>query len=123
MLDPVKTISIFQKQPDPKTFKAGETIFEIGESGEAMFGIIEGEVDIFFNEKLVETLTKGDIFGQGVMVHMDSKRASTAIAKTDCQLGYLQKPRFLFAVQETPEFAIEVMRSYSNRLRHLRNTI
>ncbi|CAN1212771.1 Cyclic nucleotide-binding domain-containing protein [Tumidithrix helvetica PCC 7403] len=123
MLDPVKTISIFQKTPDPKFYKAGETIFEVGQVAVAMFGIIEGEVDILVHDKIVETLSKGDIFGQGALVHDDSIRSSTAIAKTDCQLAYLQRLQFLFAVQETPEFAIEVMRSYSNRLRHIRETL
>ncbi|MFM8309662.1 MAG: cyclic nucleotide-binding protein, partial [Microcystis aeruginosa] len=45
---------------------------------------------------------------------------STAIAKTDCKLAYLNQPQFLFAVQETPMFAIKVLRSYSDRFRKLK---
>ncbi|MEE3717911.1 cyclic nucleotide-binding domain-containing protein [Tumidithrix elongata RA019] len=123
MLDPVKTISIFQKTPDPKTFKAGETIFEAGQTGDAMYGIIEGEVNMVVNAKVIETLTKGKLFGEGALIHDDHKRASTAIAKTDCQLAYLPKLEFLFAVQETPEFALQVMRNYSDRLRQARETL
>ncbi len=34
MLSPVVTVSIFQKQPDPKPFSAGEVIFEEGQPGD-----------------------------------------------------------------------------------------
>ena len=46
-------------------------------------------------------------------------RTYTAIAKTDCQLAFLDRERFLFAVQETPMFALKVMKSYSERLNRL----
>lgn len=120
MLEPVRTIAIFQKQPFPQNFLAGEIIFSQGEPGEVVYGILEGEVEMFVNGKLVETIARGDIFGEGALVHPDRSRASTAVAKTDCQLAFLDRERFLFAVQQTPMFALEVMRSYSDRLRRLK---
>ena len=85
-----------------------------------MYGIIFGEVEMCLNGKVVETIKEGDIFGQGALVHQDHKRASTAIAKTECQLAFLNREHFLFAVQQTPMFALEVMRSYSDRFRRLK---
>ncbi|MDJ0800823.1 MAG: cyclic nucleotide-binding domain-containing protein [Calothrix sp. MO_167.B12] len=120
MLKPAKTVEIYQKSPSPKTYAAGEVIFKAEEVGEVMYGVIEGEVDIWVNDKVVETISTGDVFGEGALVHQDHKRASTAIAKTDCQLGFLNREHFLFAVQQTPMFALEVMRSYSDRLRRLK---
>ncbi len=120
MLQPVKTVELYQKPPSPKTYGAGEVIFKIGELGELMYGVIEGEVDIWINDKVVETIKTGDVFGEGALVHENHQRASTAIAKTNCLLGFLDREHFLFAVQQTPMFAIEVMRSYSDRLRRLK---
>lgn len=120
MLSPVVTVSIFQKQPDPQAYSAGQVIFEEGQPGDFMFGILEGEVEILVNGKVVETITSGDIFGMGVLVGIKN-RAYTAIAKTECKLAYLDEKRFLFAVQETPMFALNVIKKYSERLSRLQH--
>ncbi|MBN3944704.1 MAG: cyclic nucleotide-binding domain-containing protein [Nostoc sp.] len=122
MLSPVVTVSIFQKQPNPKAFSAGQAIFEQGESGDEMYGILEGEVDILVNGKVVETIEKGEVFGAGILVGVQ-KRNYTAIAKVDTKLGFLNEQGFLFAVQETPMFALQVMKSYSERLSRLQRMV
>ncbi len=123
MLSPVKTVEIFQTSPSPKIFAAGEIIFSDGDSGDVMYGLLEGKVEISVNGKILETIYQGDIFGEGALVHLDSKRASNAIAKTDCKLAFMERKNFLFAVQQTPMFALEVMRSYSDRIRRLRQSV
>ncbi|MBW4686452.1 MAG: cyclic nucleotide-binding domain-containing protein [Komarekiella atlantica HA4396-MV6] len=115
MLSPVVTVSIFQKQPNPQVFSAGQIIFEEGQPGNFMYGILEGEVDILVNSKVVETIETGEVFGVGVLVGVKN-RTYTAIAKTECKLAFLDEQGFLFAVQETPVFSIKVMKSYSERL-------
>jgi CRP-like cAMP-binding protein len=122
MLSPVVTVSIFQKQPDPKVFSAGEVIFEEGQSGDNMYGIVEGEVDILINGKVVETVKTGEVFGVGVLVGVKN-RTYTAVAKVDTKLGFLDEKGFLFAVQETPMFALKVMKSYSERLTRLQHIV
>jgi CRP/FNR family transcriptional regulator, cyclic AMP receptor protein len=122
MLEPAQVVEIFQKQPELKTFHAQETIFQAGDEADYMYGIISGEVDMQHHGKILETLKPGDIFGVGGIIEA-GQRLNTAIAKTDCQLAYLDRQHFLFAVQETPMFAIEVMRHYSLRLHHLEKAI
>ncbi|MGQ4649644.1 cyclic nucleotide-binding domain-containing protein [Lyngbya aestuarii] len=123
MLTPAETVIIFQKQPEPQVFSAGQVIFEEGQPGDIMYGIIEGEVELFIDGKVVETIKHGDVFGEGALVQETGDRASTAIAKTDCRLATLDEERFLFAVQETPMFALGVIRSYSTRLRRLKREV
>lgn len=120
MLEPARTVSIFQKEPKHLQFLAGDVIFEIGQPGDVMYGIIEGEVNLVVNGKVVERIQAGDVFGEGVLVHPSRVRASTAVAKTNCTLVCLDEKRFLFAIQNTPMFAIEIMRSFSERLRKLK---
>jgi CRP-like cAMP-binding protein len=115
MLSPVLTLQIFQKQPDPKTFNAGEIIFQEGQPGDCMYGILDGEVEVIVNSKVVETITPGEVFGVGILVGVNN-RTYTAVAKSNCKLAYLDEAGFLFAVQETPTFALKVMKSYSERL-------
>jgi CRP-like cAMP-binding protein len=114
MLSPVITLSIFQKQPNPQVCSAGQVIFEEGQPGDFMFGIVEGEVDILVNNKVVETISAGEVFGTGVLVGVKN-RTYTAIAKTDC--------KFLFAVQETPMFALNVIKNYSERLSRMQHML
>ena len=123
MLSPVKTVEIFQTSPEPQSFKAGDVIFKAGDAESIMYGIVEGEIEISVNGKVLEKIEQGDIFGEGALVHADSKRASTATAKTDCKLAVMERDKFLFAVQQTPMFALEIMRSYSNRIRKLRQSV
>jgi len=122
MLSPVVTISIFQKQPDPQTFSAGQVIFEEGQSGDFMYGILEGKVDILVNGKVVESIDVGEVFGVGMLVGIKN-RTYTAIANVDTKLAFLDEEKFLFAVQETPMFALKVMKSYSERLARLQHIL
>jgi CRP/FNR family transcriptional regulator, cyclic AMP receptor protein len=120
MLSHSRTVEIFQMQPGPQSFGQGETIFNEGEKGQVMYGVLEGEVSLVINNRAVETILTGDVFGEGALVDPDRLRASTAIAKTDCKLAVLNLERFLFVVQETPQFALNVMRSMSDRLRNFK---
>jgi CRP-like cAMP-binding protein len=122
MLEPIQTITIFQKQPGPVIFSPGQVIFQEGQAGDCMYGVVEGEVDLLVNGRVVETIEAGNVFGTGVLIGIKN-RTYTAITKTDCKLAYLDQTRFLFAVQETPVFAIEVIRNYSERLNRLRQEV
>ena len=122
MLEPAQTVLIFQSQPELKKYSAGETIVREGESGDCMYGLIEGTVEISVNGKVVETITPGEVFGTGALVGIH-QRTYTAIAKQDSQLAYLDQHRFLFAIQETPLFALNVMKSYSERLSRLAHQV
>ncbi|WP_414566548.1 MULTISPECIES: Crp/Fnr family transcriptional regulator [unclassified Anabaena] len=122
MLDPVQTITIFQKQPDPKIFTANQVIFDEGQTGDYMYGVLDGKVDLSVNGKVVEIIQPGDVFGTGVLVGIKN-RTYTATAQTDCKLAFLDEHRFLFAVQETPMFALLVIRSYSERLSRLNHHV
>ena len=122
MTNPALTVSILQKQSEPKTFSAGETIFREGDPADWMYGILSGEVFLLVNGKVVETMETGAVFGTGALVEVKD-RTYSAIAKTDCELAYLDRQHFLFAVQETPMFALEVMKSYSERISRLAHMV
>jgi CRP/FNR family transcriptional regulator, cyclic AMP receptor protein len=120
MLSAAETVKIFQKVGDERSFPAGSIIFRSGEPGDVMYGILEGEVSLEIDDFVVETFRVGEVFGEGALIDPSGLRASTAIARTDCKLAALDRQRFMFAVQETPMFAINVMRSYAERLRAIK---
>jgi CRP-like cAMP-binding protein len=63
----------------------------------------------------VEQIGPGEIFGEMALIY-GTPRAATAKAKTACQVAPITKKTFLFLVQETPFFAIAVMRALADRL-------
>ncbi|NER84017.1 MAG: cyclic nucleotide-binding domain-containing protein [Leptolyngbya sp. SIO1D8] len=117
-----RTIQLFSKVPNNLEFKAGEIIFQAGDIGTVMYGLMEGSVEFQVDGKVVEIIESGDVFGEGALVQPNATRASTAIAKTDCKLAVLDEERFKFLIENTPMFALDVMRSYSNRLRHFKQS-
>ena len=64
MLKPIETIKILQNNGQIQCLTAGEIIFQQGTEGQVMYGIIEGEVEMLVNDKIVETIQQGDVFGQ-----------------------------------------------------------
>lgn len=103
---------------DSTAFAAGQTIFSEGQPGDLMFVVKGGEVDVVVHGKVVETLGAGGILGEMALIDRNP-RSATAVAKTDCDLVPINEGRFQFLVQQTPYFAIEVMRVLANRLRHM----
>jgi CRP/FNR family cyclic AMP-dependent transcriptional regulator len=68
-------------QLDLVNFAAGETIFEYGEPGAAIYVISSGEVEVFFKndtgERIVlEVATRGDFFGELSMLDQGTRSAS-----------------------------------------------
>lgn len=123
MLNPAETVKLFQSQSQSVLYPAGTVIFEAGQTGHEMYGILAGEVALSLHGKVLETLNQGDVFGEGALVQPDGSRYTTAIAKTDCTLACMNREHFLFAIQETPLFALEIVRSLSDRLRRLKHQI
>ncbi|WP_035984937.1 cyclic nucleotide-binding domain-containing protein [Leptolyngbya sp. KIOST-1] len=117
MLEPIQVIELLATTPNHQTYGAGDTIFEIGTPGNYMYGVMEGTVELWVAGAVVETISTGDVFGEGALVQIPHVRASTAVAKTDCRLALVDEAHFKFLVQETPLFALEVIRSLSTRLR------
>ncbi|HEY9737901.1 MAG TPA: cyclic nucleotide-binding domain-containing protein [Trichocoleus sp.] len=120
MLEPARSIEFFYKLSEPQSVAPGEVIFKQGETGEVMYGILEGEVELWVNDKVAEVIRAGDVFGEGALVQDERNRASTAIARTSCRLVFVDRERFLFLIQETPLFALQIIRSFSTRLRQLK---
>lgn len=120
MLEPSDVIDLFFNHLKTHQVKAGDVIFTQGEKGEIMFALMKGEVELKMEDKVLETIHQHDIFGEGALVQTDHLRYTTAVAKTDCQLAELNRERFMFLIQETPLFALEVIRSLSSRTRRLK---
>jgi CRP-like cAMP-binding protein len=109
---------LFEHASDAKPVAAGTTIFHTGDERDYMYAVLEGQVDIVVNGRVVETVVSGGIFGEMALIEKD-QRTATAIARTDATVVAVDERRFLFLIQQTPNFALHVMRVLSDRLRRM----
>jgi CRP/FNR family cyclic AMP-dependent transcriptional regulator len=99
-----------------ESFTAGDVIFSQGDEGTSMYIVAEGEVDVSYDERRSVRLGVGESFGE--MSLIDKRpRSATVTAVTDVTLAPISQGSFLVLVHDTPYFALEVMRSLSDRLR------
>ena len=103
-------------------FAPGDLIFRSGETGDCMFGLLEGSVELSWNDESgQEVIQAGDVFGAGALVTPEHRRYGNARALSDCRVLVMNREKFLFAVQESPMFAIELLGSIDQRLRQLKD--
>ena len=112
------TIDLFRNEKNFITIPAGEVIFHKGGVADYMYAVLEGEVEISINGKLMDTTSSGGIVGEMALIS-STPRSATAIAKTECKLVVIDQNRFMFLVQQTPFFAINVMRIMTERIKKL----
>lgn len=99
-----------------RNFKAGEVIFQVGDSAEELFIVKSGKVEICLGNRLLETVPELSIFGEMALVD-HSPRSATVVALTDATIVPVGEKQFLFLVSQTPHFALNVMRVLAQRLR------
>jgi CRP-like cAMP-binding protein len=109
---------LFSHETDLLSVPAGQTLFEVGEAGTMMYVLKSGTMDILVRSKVVETAEPGALIGEMALIDK-GPRAATAVAHTDCELVAIDLRRFLFLVQQTPNFAIHVMHVMADRLRKI----
>ena len=108
---------VFRDAKETKSVPAGAVIFKEGDSGNEMYGIVEGEVELVSPTGVVAKLGPDDVFGEMAIVDHETRMA-TATALVDTTLAVVDRQRFLWLIHETPTFALQVMHTMAERLRH-----
>ncbi len=105
-----------------REYKAGETIFREGEAGSELYVIAKGHVRVLSGNRLLETLSDNEIFGEMALID-SSPRSATVVAETDVVVAPISEKQYLFLVRHTPYFALKVMRVLAHRLRHQNKSV
>ena len=109
---------LFRQESNTVQLAPGDFLFKEGEKGDQMYVLLEGEVDIFLGDFVLETAGPGALIGEMALID-DSPRTANVVAKTPAKLAQIDPRRFHFLVQQTPHFATHVMKILANRLRHM----
>lgn len=109
-------VELFRHQVDLQAVPAGQALFKEGERGNFMYVLMSGTAEIIVCNRVMETAVPGTIVGEMGIID-DSARSATVVAKSDCKFLPIERERFIFLVQQKPEFAMHVIRVMADRLR------
>ena len=111
-------INIFKNASNFQIYEPGAVIFQRGEQSDCMYAVVDGEIDILVDGKVIDTARAGSLIGEMALID-NSPRSATAQAKTQVKVVPVSQKHFLFMVQQTPFFSIQVMQIMAERLRRL----
>jgi CRP/FNR family cyclic AMP-dependent transcriptional regulator len=96
----------------------GDVVFSQGDSGALMYGVVSGAVELRDGDSPLATIGPEGTFGELAIID-HSPRSLTAVATEESRVAVIDERTFLFLVQETPMFALQVMRALTARIRQL----
>ena len=103
------------------TFLAGQQIFKEGDSGDGIYIVKEGtvEISVAMNQNVRRTFAKlgpGEMFGEMAVLELKPRSAS-AIAATQTEVYFIPREELLLMLGDSPALSLELLRDISQRLR------
>jgi len=95
---------------------AGSVVFNKGDTGDCMYIVQAGVIDMMIGDKVIETIGENQALGFMSMID-EQPRSSTARAKEACELSLIDARTFRFMVDEVPNFATYIMSMLARRIR------
>lgn len=114
--------SLFRHETETVNFAAGDAILRCGEISGVMYVLIEGEAEIKVADQVVFVVSPGGLLGELSLID-HAPGSADVVAKTACKLVAIDSHRFRFLVQQTPNFALEVMKIIAERLRAMNQRV
>src|SRR5262245_50734724 len=101
-------------------YKAGDVVFRDGETGEEMYIVNSGAVEVIKEVEgrrtVLSRLEKGDFFGEMAILEALPRSATVDVVE-DAVLIRINKATFETLLKSNIEIAIRMLRKYSIRLR------
>lgn len=103
-------------------FEPGETIFDQGDPGDAMYVILSGSVELASgtgsDKYVLFRLNPGDFFGEAEII-TDQPRSGSATAVGRTQVMPIEREEFLERIRARPDLALFILEAMSVRLQNL----
>jgi CRP-like cAMP-binding protein len=112
-------VAMFSDELRTLRLEAGEVLFKNGDRGGNMYVVRSGTLTIRSGSVIYEDVGPGGMVGEMGIVESNLPRSAMVYARTPAELVEVDQHRFLALVDETPSFALAVMRVLSRRLRRM----
>jgi hypothetical protein len=108
-------------------YMENETVIRQGDSGETVFLVVEGSVEVVKEtedgaQRVLDRIGIGDAFGEMSLLE-GITRSATIRTLEPCRFLTLHKQEFNETVMEYPEIALKICAILSRRIRHLHNEL
>jgi CRP/FNR family transcriptional regulator, cyclic AMP receptor protein len=100
---------------DELDLPAGKEMATEGDRGREFFVLLEGEADVTKGGKLINTMKKGDFFGEIALVTKMPRTASVT-AKTDVEVLVITERDFGALLKRSPEVGRQVAEALAERV-------
>jgi CRP/FNR family transcriptional regulator, cyclic AMP receptor protein len=97
-------------------FPAGSTIFVKGDTGDCMYVVQSGIIEMVIGDRVIEVCGPNEAIGFMSVID-DAPRSSTARVKETCEVSIIDRRKFRFMVDEVPNFALYIMGAMARRIR------
>ncbi|MBI2323541.1 MAG: cyclic nucleotide-binding domain-containing protein [Chloroflexi bacterium] len=112
---PAAEVQALAPRAEPMDVPAGATVFAEGESGDALYVVVSGELEVLSGEERVATIGPGEVVGEMALV-TGEERTATVRATSDASLLRIEKADFDRLVAASPPLAMAVSRLLAERL-------
>jgi CRP-like cAMP-binding protein len=117
-IDPAK-LKLMAFASERVTYKAGQTLFKQGETGDAAFIVLRGTADILIDTASgplrVASLSENEIIGE-IAILCGIPRTATVQAATELTTLKITGELFFRMIMDFPEMGVEIMRVLAHRL-------
>jgi membrane protein len=103
-------------------YEKGGTVYNEGDYGDMMYGVLRGSVAIRKGDKVIGTILPGKCFG-AVSFLLSVPRVASAVALEDADLVAINNDNIDRLMNEYPEFIIEILREIAVRLREANKVV
>ena len=116
-----RKFGFFQQASNTKVYPPETTIFQEGEEGHTMYAIKRGKVKVLVDGKVVDTLGDGEVFGEMALLEHKTRSAKVVTLEAT-ELVEIDEAQFYSLVRQNPDFALQLMRLLSERLRRAQSS-
>lgn len=106
---------LFDAAENVEVYSPGDVVFHEGDPAHHMYVVLEGELELQVDGHPVGTSRAGELMGEMAIVG-NHRRTATCVAKMTSRLAPVTERRFVLLVQETPYFALHVMKVLTERI-------
>ena len=113
-------LDFFLGLEESEQFQEGETLFRQGDRGDALYVILDGQVDMYDESPtgryLLASLGAGEIIGEMSLI-TDQPRSATVVTTAPARLLRVSKESFLDRIAAQPQFGLALLQTLTCRLR------
>jgi CRP-like cAMP-binding protein len=110
-----RELVLLARHSDEVDFNPGRELVKEGSSGREFFVIIDGSVDVRRKGRKIDTLGRGDFFGEMALL-TNRPRNATVTTSSPVHALVLTKQRFRQLLGENPLISFKVMQTVAERL-------